>query len=516
MIVAVRWPAAVQLAGALALGAASLGGQQPARAPVFDGATRDALRAEIQRVVASARIASLTVGIARDGAVLWTEGFGYADVARRRRATPSTPYAVASISKPMTATAVMRLAEQGRIELDRPIDDYLGGMRLTSRGGDRAAATVRRVLSHTSGLPLHYRFYYLDRPERPDVAQTVARYGTIVFPPGHVYSYSNLGYGLLGDAAARAAGTTYEAYLRDNVFRPLRMRHASVGTGEGMPKAAVRYDGKGRVITPYDFDHRGASAIFASARDLLRFGMFHLDGGASLGARRNRRAPIADSTIRLMQRVATPGDTTAGYGLGWIVDRERGARRVRHTGSMPGVSAVLAMYPDTRVVVVVLSNQYSPVPRQVAARLAAAVVPERSHDSLSVQPPPPMAPAAFATAAAVRGEWRGTVITHEGTMPFALRADSTRILVRLGSAGGWTPVLDPVMRGPLLGGKFAGRIPTADAGRTPHIIGLSLYIQGESLRGWAGAYVEAESDDFALSSYVEAVRTSITTTGQDP
>lgn len=515
MIGAKRWPAAARLAGALALGAASLGGQQPPRTPVFDGATRAALRAEIQRVVDSAGIASLTVGIARDGAVLWTEGFGYADVARRRRATPRTPYAVASISKPMTATAVMRLAEQGRIELDRPIDDYLGGMRLTSRGGERAAATVRRVLSHTSGLPLHYRFYYLDRPERPDVARTVARYGIIVFPPGHVYSYSNLGYGLLGDAAARAAGTTYEAYLRDNVFRPLGMRDASVGTGEGMPKAAVRYDGRRRVITPYDFDHRGASAIFASARDLLRFGMFHLDGAASLAGRRGR-APIADSTIRLMQRVATPGDTAAGYGLGWIVDRERGARRVRHTGSMPGTSAVLALYPDARVVVVVLSNQYSPLPRQVAARIAAAVVPTGSSpDALPLQPPAPSAPAAFATAAGFRGEWRGTVTTHEGTLPFALRVESARIMVRLGTEG-WTPVLDPAIRGPLLAGRFAGRIPTADAGPTPHVIGLSLYLQGESLRGWAGAYVEAESDDFALSSYVEAVRTSITTTGQNP
>jgi CubicO group peptidase (beta-lactamase class C family) len=515
MIVARCWPAAARIAGALALGTASLGGQQPGRTPVFDAAARNALRAEIQRVVDSAGIASLTVGIARDGAVLWTEGFGYADLARRRRATPSTPYAVASISKPITATAVMRLVEQGRIALDRPIDDYLGGLRLTSRGGDRAAATVRRVLSHTSGLPLHYRFYYLDRTERPDVAQTVARYGNIVFPPGHVYSYSNLGYGLLGDAAARAAGTTYEAYLRDNVFRPLGMRHASVGTGRGMPEAAVRYDGKRRVITPYDFDHRGASAVFASARDLLRFGMFHLDGTASLGGRR-RRAPIADSTIRLMQRVATPGDTTAGYGLGWIIDRERGVRRVRHTGSMPGTSAVLAMYPDARVVVVVLSNQYSPLPRQVAARLAAAVVPTGGHDSLPGEGPQPPATAAFSTVAAMRGEWRGAVTTHEGALPFALRVESARILVRLGTAGDWTPVLDPFVRGPLLGGRFAGRIPTADAGRMPHIIGLLLYLQAESFRGWAGAYVDAESDDFALSSYVEAVRTSITTTGQDP
>jgi CubicO group peptidase (beta-lactamase class C family) len=503
--------------------AANAGAQTPGRTATLDAAVRDTLRSTIRRLVDSADVASIAVAVARDGAVLWEEGFGYADLARRVPATPTTLYSIASINTPITATAVMRLAERGRIDLDQPIDAYLGTSRVTGLAGDRTGATVRRVLSHTAGLPLHYRFYYERTAEPSDLARTVARYGRVMFPPGEVYSYSNLGYGMLGQAVARAAGTSYEAYVREQVFRPLGMTQSTIGTGAGLANSAVRYNARHEAIPYYDFDHRGGSAVYTSARELLRFGMFHLKTRPRDAAGR-WAPPLADSTLDRMQRIATPGDSTSGYGLGWFIDQDPslpsgqapslpsapvpGVRRVRHTGGMPGVATILSLYPSERVAIVVLSNQSSALPGRVASEIAAAVLPPSYAQALAARrAAPPPARAEFAAPADLRGEWRGTVRTYEGTLPLVLRVDSAEVRVRLGDAPGlWTLLNDATFSKRLLGGRFLGTIPTADARRVAHVVAMSLYLNQGTLRGWTAAQVTAETNDYSLSSYAELTR----------
>src|SRR3954468_6773372 len=117
---------------ALLVAVLALGGGAPrltaqARPPTLP----PALRTTIQRMVDSAQVPSVTVAVARNGAVLWEDAFGYADIEHQVAATPYTLYSLASISKPFTATAVMRLVEQGRVRLDEPVNSYLGSMRLT-------------------------------------------------------------------------------------------------------------------------------------------------------------------------------------------------------------------------------------------------------------------------------------------------------------------------------------------------------------------------------------------------
>lgn len=471
-------------------------------------AVRERLRATVRRALDSTGVASVAVAVARDGVVLWEEGFGYADIARRIPATPATLYSVASITKPMTATAVMQLVEAGRVALDRPIDDYLGAMRVTGLAGDRAEATVGRVLSHTAGLPLHYRFYYDGPPRADDVAHTVARYGRVMFPPGEVYSYSNLGYGMLGELVARVGGPSYEAFMGDRVFRPLGMTHTTIGTGAGLANSAVRYDADHRPVPPYDFDHRGASAVYTSAHELLRFAMLHLKTRPRDGAR-TWAPPLADSTVDRMQRVATPGDSASGYGLGWFIDRDFGERRVRHTGGMPGVATVLSLYPAHRVAVVVLANQSSGLPGRIAAEVAAAVLPPSyGRARAAALAAAPAAPPALALPAELRGEWRGTVQTYEGTLPIVLRADSAEVRVRLGDAPGlWALLGNASYSNGVLGGRFLGTIPTPEARRVAHVVAVSLQLRADTLRGWAAAQVTASTNDYSLSSYAELTRT---------
>src|SRR5713101_7529048 len=303
------------------------------------GAIRELIRARLVEQV----IPSLAVAVAQNGTILWEEGFGWADRENRVPATEYTMYSLASISKPITATGLMVLKEQGKLDLDRPINDYLGETKLKAWIGDAADAAVRRVANHTAGLPLHWHFFYEDEPyRRPPMDDTIRRYGNLVTPPGEKHQYSNLGYGILDYVIARLSGKSYPDFMRQEVFLPLGMTRASVDIGPGLePHAAARYGSDGLRIPFYDFDHPGGSAVFCSAHDLVRFGMFHLKAHLA-----DQKAILSDDTLDEMQVPTTITGETAGYGVGWSINEDSlGYRTVSHGGGMGGVATSLQLVP---------------------------------------------------------------------------------------------------------------------------------------------------------------------------
>jgi CubicO group peptidase (beta-lactamase class C family) len=363
---------AVPLLLAAALAAPSvLAGQSapPAALGEVADARFESVRESVRLLVESGDLPSLVVAVARDGQLLWSQGAGWADLDRRIPATISTPYSIASISKPMTAVAIMRLAAAGHLDLDRPANDYLGEARITSGVWDASGATVRRLLNHTAGLPLHYSFFYEGSgdPGR-STDEGISRYGVLVNPPGEAYEYSNLGYGILGRIVERISGRPYADFMREEVFAPLGMKGSSVGTGADLPGVAVRYDSHREPIAAYDFDHRGGSAVFASVEDLIRFGTAQLRRGAGI-------ALLPDSVMDAMQ-TSSGGGLTEGYALGWsVVPDDGGYRRVSHTGGMPGVTTALYLYPEAGVVVAAVTNTRDRSVLTIAEKAAAAVLP---------------------------------------------------------------------------------------------------------------------------------------------
>ena len=277
----------------------------------------DGVRASIRRKIADQATPSIAVAVARGGEIIWEEGFGWADRERRVPSDPHILYSLASISKPITATALMILVERGKVDLDKPINDYLGEAKLRGRAGDASLATVRRVANHTSGLPLHYQFFYEDEPYRaPQRDETIRRYGNLITPPGERYLYSNLGYGVLDHVISRVSGKAYADFVREEVLLPLGMRRSAVGLPDALRQyQAVRYGTDGLPIPFYDFDHPGGSAVYASAHDLVRFGMFHLKNHLA-----GQKRILKDSSIDEMQRPTARVAALAEYGVGWAID----------------------------------------------------------------------------------------------------------------------------------------------------------------------------------------------------
>jgi CubicO group peptidase (beta-lactamase class C family) len=464
----------------------------------------DSLRPRIQHLIDSLHAPSFAIAVAQHGTIIWEEGFGWADIAHRIPATSNTLYSMASISKPITATGMMTLVRRGAVSLDRPANDYLGRGKLTGLAADAREATVGRVMSHTAGLPLHYRFFYEGGDEkRPSMDDAIARYGIIVYPPGRVYNYANLDYGIVEQMIAHTTGESYETYMRRAVFAPLGMPRTSIGTGRGLTGAAIRYDDSLKAIPFYDFDHRGASAVWTTAHELLRFGMFHLRDHLA-----DQQPILADSTILTMEHVRTPGDSTHGYGLGWGLDDDHGYRRVSHTGGMPGVATRLDLYPSEDLAVVVLENQSNGLDHVVASMIENVLLPGRGAAILAQRASQQGVPrAAFTTPPELLGDWEGTLRTYQGTVPIALRVKADEVLVRLGGRDAlWTLLNRPSYASELLSGEFVGTMPTADAMRHPHTLAMSLWSGDGKLRGWVAAIATNDPIAGAVSSYAELTK----------
>jgi CubicO group peptidase (beta-lactamase class C family) len=439
----------------------------------------DSVREFIKRQLTERPLPSIAVAVARDGQIIWEEAFGWADTEKRVPATPHTMYSLASISKPLTATGLMILKERGRIELDRPINEYLGEAKIAVRVGNPAEATVRRVANHTAGLPLHYQFFYEDESYRaPSRDETIRRYGNCVTAPGERYQYSNLGYGILDHVITRVSGRSYADFMREEVFLPLGLTHTSVNIGPGLEKyQAVRYSGDGTPIPFYDFDHPGGSAVYASAHDLVRFGMFHLKAHLS-----DQKAILKDETIDEMQRATVESGPNTGYGIGWATtEYPGGRRRVEHGGGMGGVSTLLRLYPTEKIAIVVLGNASSNLPGQVMDQIVAVVAPETARSPGAQNQAPPGQD--FKPSGALLGAWQGKVHTYKGELGFRLlfQPDGD-VHAKLGSQL-ITLLNRTQFKDGYLSGSFSGDIGTEDANRTRYSLQLSLKLRGDVLNG---------------------------------
>jgi CubicO group peptidase (beta-lactamase class C family) len=317
------------------------------------------------------------VGVVHDQQLLWSKGYGYADVARRIPSTDQTLYRIASISKTFAATAVVQLAERGKLSLHDPVSRHL---KWFAPGDSTLAAPARvwNLLSHSAGLQREVPGSDWDALVSPDAEsiEAATRDTPLVLPPQTRLAYSNYGYAVAGQLVRQVSGLPYAKYLRDNVLEPLGMTATDVLDGrETRPGLAVPY-GRRRLDGPRAIEQQmprsdafdSVGALVSSVSDLAKWASFQFrDSDANAGP------VLTGASLRDMHRphFLLP-DWSQGWGLGWRLTRNDAGARIDHGGSLPGYRSSLLLDPSSRVAVILLMNA-DDGPREMSAGILKLV-----------------------------------------------------------------------------------------------------------------------------------------------
>jgi CubicO group peptidase (beta-lactamase class C family) len=309
--------------------------------------------------------------VARGDEVLFSGGYGLANLEHGVEVTPRTVFSLASLGKLLTATAVLLLADEKKIDLDAEIQRYLPDY--PARGG---RITVADLLAHTSGIP-----DYLSRPDVMKWVRSDHTPGEVIdtfkdkppdFAAGERAAYSNSNYILLGAIIERVSGQTYEEFVRDRVLEPAGMSQTRYGGyREIIPHRAAGYEptGDGRVLNVRFYS---ISAIYAAGGHLSTVGDLHrwyraIDAGDLL----------RDETLRLyMTRVKLNDGEEVDGGLGCTIRRHRGRLAVMKGGELPGFNSFVLILPEEKLFVAILTNltRREPGTGNLAHRLADIVL----------------------------------------------------------------------------------------------------------------------------------------------
>jgi CubicO group peptidase (beta-lactamase class C family) len=305
-----------------------------------------------------------SVLVLRDGAPLLRRSYGMADLEAGVAATPGTNYRLASVSKQFTATAILLLAEDGRLQLDDPVRRWLPSLPQAS-----ASVTLRHLLTHTGGLIDYEDVMDPNDPTQvhdADVLSLLELQDRTYFAPGHGYRYSNSGYALLSLIVERASGVRYADFLRTRIFMPLGMRN-TIAYEAGISDVAHRAYGYSLVNGIWSRTDQsttsavlGDGGIYSSIDDLAKWDAALYD-----------QRLLHSESLRAAFTPATPtDDPDVQYGFGWRITGET----LWHSGETIGFRNVIVRYPQRRMSVVVLTNRDDPEPYVLAKKIAALVL----------------------------------------------------------------------------------------------------------------------------------------------
>jgi serine beta-lactamase-like protein LACTB, mitochondrial len=314
------------------------------------------IKNSISTFMTANKVPGLSVAIVTEhGEFVWSEGFGMADLENSVAATPKTLYRLASVSKPVTAAAAMELWEQGKLDLDAPIQKYCPAFPQKEQ-----PITTRELLGHLGGIR-HYRSNSQDDPETGNtkhfddpIAAGINFFANdpLVAPPGTHFHYSTQGYTLVGCAIEGASGDKYTALVHDLIFVPAGMMHTQADDQYAVIPNRTRFyskDKSGAVVNAdfLDSSYKIPGGGWISSVDDMAF--FEI---AMLNDHLVHRA-----TRDLMWTPLKPTDGSADtYGLGWGVSKPDGVFEVGHGGSQQGTSTYILIAPSEGDGVVVLIN----------------------------------------------------------------------------------------------------------------------------------------------------------------
>jgi CubicO group peptidase (beta-lactamase class C family) len=327
--------------------------------------------------------AGVAVVVVRDNSPVQSFCHGVADVASGRRVSEDTVFRIGSLTKTITAVAVMQLCEQGVVDLDAPANDYLRAFRLVPASAEFGPATVRHLLTHTAGVG-----YWRRRSDlllHPGAGSGVTARSVLPLPeyyrggltvdvePGTRWAYSNHGFATLGQIVEDVSGEPFDRYLRDHILGPLGMNRTDLVLSEQLrADVATGYTLRRRglhPVTPREVPTPAGGGLYSTPADMARYVTALLHGGAN----DHGRVLGADSVRTMFRPHFQPDPRVAGMALGFEPHVERGRVLICKGGTISGFLSALEMAPEDGVGVVVLTNTGGLDNRGVPEPLAAAL-----------------------------------------------------------------------------------------------------------------------------------------------
>ena len=328
-------PISALLLFAILLSACSL---QPTPAPKTLGAEIDALVQEKNRE----GLYDGAVLVARDGQVILSQGYGFADREKKIPNTPQTKFRIASITKQFTAMAIVLLQEQGKLNVDDSICNYITDCQEIFE-----PVTIRHLLSQSAGLP-NTTAYSVPGD------QMVSEFATLFFPPGEQFMYQDVTYELAGRIIETVSGQSYGSFLQENIFEPLGMSNSGVDGNLKQTDLAKGYSdavGGNRLQQIYTF---AAGSVYSTVEDMYRWDQAlytdKLVPQSSLEAMFTPQAAVPDG-----EYYGFDGSTGWSYGFGWFIAPEEYGYML-HGGTLPGFRAEFRRYMDTKTTIILLTN----------------------------------------------------------------------------------------------------------------------------------------------------------------
>jgi CubicO group peptidase (beta-lactamase class C family) len=456
-------------------------------------------------------IASFQVAVAKDGRIVYEEAFGWANVKKGIATTTETMFLAASIAKPFTSTALMILAQRGQIGLHEPVNKYLGNSKLIAYQGDASDASVARLLLHTTGLP--YGYYIagdevLQEDKRID-KDLIDLAGVLVTTPGTRYQYTNIGYGLFGDIVRNVTGENIKEFITREVIARLGLKHTRFFSAEPPAESIATQNFEGGVL-PITFDADSYTALYSTAGDLARFGMFHLKEHLA-----NQEPILSDSSIDLLWQYRDSSVEFTTRRLAWDVQQDYGFETVQHGGGGPGIHNWLYLIPSEKVVIALMSNSWYGSSDRVLEELIAAAISQSGKNDFRRKVGrgwprwPKLDPVAFS------GQWVGQIKGPKGSCPVAVNFDSRgnpkmRIEGDSCSSEQWVKPSRGVKKdyGVLLW-RFDACIPYLYPYAVHDEVIVTIWPEGGRLIGSASAVKEknfGRGENYVLPQYIELVR----------
>lgn len=296
-----------------------------------------------------ADIAGAVVVVVRDGHVIFSKGYGYADVAKRTPIVPDrTIFRPGSVSKLFTWTAVMQLVQAHKIDLDADVNTYLD-FKIPEKFGK---ITVRNLMTHTPGFGETIRDLFVDDPKRlyPLREYLIRRMPGEIYPPGKVIAYSNYGAALAGYIVQRVSGEPFDQYVARHIFQPLHMTDSTFA--QPLPPNLTPLMANGYTAasadkpTPFEYvEAAPAGASSATAADMAKFMMAYLNGGSYRGG-----AILKPATVREMWTLQVPtAPGLSGFDLGFYQEDRNGQQIVGHGGDTDVFHSDLHLLTKDRV-----------------------------------------------------------------------------------------------------------------------------------------------------------------------